>query len=87
MVRYITIIAIVLLLSLAHFNVAESQPPDGGVLYGKHCAACHGSLEVTSKRGVSADAIRKAMDKNRKMKALKFLTYEDLTAIALVLSQ
>ncbi len=65
--------------------IIEAEEIDGKALYRKYCATCHGSLENSSKKGASASGIESAINKNKKMKFLKHLSYEKIRAIAIAL--
>jgi len=64
------------------------QGVDGTVLYAQNCSACHGLLDISSKRGASAGRIQAAIDANTGgMGSLAFLSPGDVQAIADVLLQ
>lgn len=58
---------------------------DGAALYASNCAACHGSLAASTKRGSSASAITAAITGNRGGMGSISLTPEQITAIAAAL--
>lgn len=59
---------------------------DGSQLYATNCSACHGALEVSSKRGRSVSQITSAIAGISNMAHLTFLTTEQKSAIAQALS-
>lgn len=72
---------------------SEPPPPDGDTdriagekLYAANCSSCHGAIEVSTKKGRTADQITAAIATQGQMKFLSFLSADDIAKIALALS-
>lgn len=68
--------------TVAHKGQANSTFDSGAVLYTKHCASCHGALEVSRKRNKSPQDIASAIATLPEMAHLKRLTTRELEAIS-----
>ncbi|SNB46779.1 cytochrome c [Geobacter sp. DSM 9736] len=67
-------------------RVTSTASADGAALYQANCAACHGSLASSRKRGRTAPQIQNAINKNiGGMGYLSTLSSEQIQAIATAL--
>lgn len=70
------------LTSVLLFAWSNSAASDGGTLYREHCSGCHSSIQDSGMKTISQSDIAKAIQKERKMKNLKFLSDGAMVAIA-----
>lgn len=75
-------IGFTLSLSGAGAAATAASPFDGGILYTKHCAVCHGPVAESTVKGATPSQITKAISNVTAMRALSFLRVAQVQAIA-----